>query len=89
MKEIREYIPITRAKNQLLEVIRKVETDDDTIAITKKGVPVAIVLSMEKFNGLLETLEILSDEDAMASLRKSIQQAKRGEWVSYEVVLGK
>ena len=88
MREIQGYIPITKAKNELLEVIRKVETNDDTIAITKKGVPVAIVLSMERFSGLLETLEILSDESAMSSLRKSIQEAKRGEWVPYEEVLG-
>ena len=88
MREIQDYIPITKAKNELLEVIREVETNDDTIAITKNGVPVAIILSMERFTGLLETLEILSDEGAMSSLRKSIQEAKHGEWVPYEEVLG-
>ncbi|MBW2058986.1 MAG: type II toxin-antitoxin system Phd/YefM family antitoxin [Deltaproteobacteria bacterium] len=89
MKEIQDYIPITKAKNILLEIIRKIEKDDDTIAITKKGVPIAVILSMEKYKGLLETLDILSDPDAMASLRKSIQEAKRKEWVPYEEVFGK
>ena len=89
MKEIQDYIPITKAKSILLEIIRRVEKDDDTIAITKKGVPVAIILSMGKFKGLLETLDILSDEEAMSSLQKSIQEAKRRDWVPYEEAFGK
>lgn len=86
MREIQDYIPVTKAKSLLLEIIRRVEKDDDTIAITKKGVPIAIILSMGKFKGLLETLDILSDEKAMSSLRKSIQEAKRRDWVPYEEV---
>ena len=89
MRDIQEYIPITKAKSTLLEIIRKVEREDDTIAITKNGVPIAIILSMGKFKGLLETLDILSDEKAMSSLQKSIQEAKRRDWVSYEEVFGK
>jgi len=89
MKEIQDYIPITKAKNNLLEIVRSIERNDQTIAITKNGVPIAVILSMEKFKGLLETLDILSDEEAMSSLRKSIQEARRGGWVSYERVFGK
>ncbi|HIE23410.1 MAG TPA: type II toxin-antitoxin system Phd/YefM family antitoxin [Candidatus Korarchaeota archaeon] len=89
MREIQDYIPITKAKNILLEIVRRVERDDETIAITKKGTPVAIILSMGKFRGLMETLDILSDEEAMLSLQKSIQEAKRGDWVPYEQVFRK
>ncbi len=89
MRDIQDYVPITKAKSELLEIIRRVERDDDTIAITKKGVPIAIILSMGKFKGLLETLDILSDEHAMSSLQKSIREAKRGDWVRYEEVFGR
>ncbi|MBW1979566.1 MAG: hypothetical protein JRI79_16655 [Deltaproteobacteria bacterium] len=43
-------------------------------------------MSMEKFNGLLETLDILSDEKAMKSIRKSIQEAQNGEWIGFDEV---
>ena len=89
MKEIQDYIPITKAKNTLLEIVRRVEEGDEIIAITKNGVPTSIILSMEKFKGLLETLDILSDEKAMDALHKSIREASQGEWVSYEKVFGK
>lgn len=82
MLEIQDYIPITKAKNALLEIIRRIERDNETIAITKGGVPTAIIISMERFQGLLETLDVLSDEEAMKSLRRSIKEAGRGEWRS-------
>jgi PHD/YefM family antitoxin component YafN of YafNO toxin-antitoxin module len=40
----------------------------------KNGVPEAVLLSMNKFEGLVETLEVLSDEKAMKSIRKSIKE---------------
>jgi prevent-host-death family protein len=85
---IREYVPITKAKTSLLELIRKIEDSDDTIAITKNGVPEAVLMSMKKFWGLLETLEILSDEKAMKSIRRSIREAQKGNWISADEVLG-
>jgi antitoxin YefM len=79
--EITRYVPITKAKNHLLELIRQVESVDQSIAVTKNGVPAAVILSMEKYAGLLETLEILSDEDTAKSLRTSIRQARKGKWL--------
>jgi len=85
---IQEYIPVTRAKGKLLDIIRKIEASDDTVAITKNGVPEAVMISMKKYEGLLETLEILSDEMAMKSLRKSIKEAQKGKWLSHDEVFG-
>ncbi len=83
---IQDYIPVTKAKSTFLDLIRKIEASDDAIAITKNGVPEAVVLSMKKFQGLLETLEILSDEKAMKSIRKSIKEAHRGQWFDFNEV---
>ena len=77
---------MTKAKAALLDLIRGIKETDDTIAITKNGVPEAVLISMKKFSGLLETLDILSDENAMKSIRKSIKQANKGEWVDYDEV---
>lgn len=86
MKDIKDFVPITKAKNELLELIRRVETEDDTVAITKKGVPTVVMMSMEKFEGLLETVDILSDDKTMRSLKKAIQEAKEGEWLTFDEV---
>jgi antitoxin YefM len=86
METIQEYISVTKAKTTLLDLIRKIEDSNDAIAITKNGIPEAILMSMNKFNGLMETLEILSDEKAMKSIKKSIKEARKGMWVDFDKV---
>ena len=89
MQPIQQYVPVTKAKNILLDLVRKIAVSDDTIAITKNGVPEAVLISMNKFEGLLETLDILSDEKAMASIKKSIRQADKGEWIDSDEIFEK
>ncbi len=88
MLTIQDYIPVTKAKSTLLDIIRKIENSDDTIAITKNGVPEAVLLSMNKFEGLVETLEVLSDEKVMKSIRTSIKEAREGKWLDFDEVFG-
>ena len=83
MQIIKNYIPVTKAKSDLLNLVRQIENSDDAIAITKNGIPEAVLISMKKFQSLLETMEILADEKVMASIRKSVKQAKSGRWVKF------
>jgi len=88
-RDIHKFVPITKAKNNLLEIIRQVEQEESTVAVTKNGVPTAVILSMERFTGLLETLDILTDEETMKSLRRALRQARQGKWVREEEVFGR
>ncbi len=89
MPSIDRFVPISEAKNRLLDLAREVERDDDVIAITRNGVPAAILLSPAKFEGLLETLEILSDARTMRALRRSLAQATAGKWLREAQVFGR
>ena len=89
MQPIQHFIPVTKAKSVLLELIREIKASDEPIAITKNGVPEAVLISINKFQGLLETLDILSDEKAMTSIRKSINQAQKGKWLDFDKVFEK
>jgi antitoxin YefM len=51
-------------------------------------VPEAVLISMNKYQGLLETVEILSDEKAMKSIKKSIREADKGKWIDFGEVFG-
>jgi len=87
MRTIKEYIPVTKAKANLLDLVRKIKDSDDTIAITKNGMPEVVLISMNKYQGLLETMDILSDEKAMKSIRKSIREAEKGVWIDFDEVI--
>ena len=84
MQTIKEYIPVSKAKANLLDLVRKIKDSDDMIAITKNGMPEVVLISMDKFLGLLETMEILSDAKAMRAIRKSIREADKGIWVDFD-----
>jgi antitoxin YefM len=86
MEQIQEYVPVTQAKARLLDLVRKLKGSGDAIAITKNGIPEAVLISMEKFEGLLETLEILSDDRTMKALRRSMQDAEKGKWIAEDEV---
>jgi len=84
MQTIETYIPITQAKAKLLDMVRTLHDTDDTIAITKNGVPEAVMLSMRKFEGILETLDILADAEIMAQLKGSAKDVKAGRLIDLE-----
>jgi antitoxin YefM len=81
MPLIDRFVLITQAKNRLLDLAREVERDDDVVAITRNGIPAAILLSPAKYEGLLETLEILGNARTMRALRRSLRQAASGKWL--------
>lgn len=89
MPNVDHYISVTDAKNQLLGLIRKLKSSQETVAITRDGVPAAVLLGIEQFEALMETLEILSDQKTMRSLRRSLKQASEGRWVEHEAVFGR
>ena len=45
MAPIDRFVPITKAKNRLLNLTREVEQNDDVVAITRNGVPAAVFAS--------------------------------------------
>ena len=88
MSQIDNYVTISEAKNRLLSLIRDIDEKDEILAITRDGIPRAILLSPEKYEGFIETIEILSDSKAMRHLLKSIKQARKGKWLSEDAVFG-
>jgi len=87
MDPIDQYVPVTQAKAGLLDLVRKAREHDRTIAITRNGVPEAVLMSHERFDGLLETLAIFADDSAMASIRRSLDQAGQGQWIDASELL--
>ncbi|HJR77638.1 MAG TPA: type II toxin-antitoxin system Phd/YefM family antitoxin [Nitrospiraceae bacterium] len=89
MPQVDQFVSVTEAKNKLLDLIRRLKTRQEVVAITRDGVPAAVLLSMDQFEGLMETLEILSDPKTMRSLRRSVKQAHAGRWLADEAVFGR
>jgi prevent-host-death family protein len=66
---------ISRAQNQFPRVVR--EAADGAIAITRHDETVAYVVSRDRMEAILETMEILAHPDAMRALRAHERGAMR------------
>ena len=86
MANVDQYLSVTQAKAQLLDLVRQLPKHQETVAITRDGVPTAVLLSMEHFEGLMETLEILSDQKTMRRLRRSMKEAQTNRWMTEAAV---
>lgn len=71
MDNIQKIIPVTKAKRELLDLIKEMSAEDSTIAVTKNGVPVGILMTPDRYDALLETIEILADPKILKALDAS------------------
>ena len=83
-------LPISEVKTRLPSLVKDVASRDDEVVITRNGRPAAILLSMDEYEGLRETIEVLSDPQAMAQIKRSAAFFKRGgRGYALEEVFGK
>ena len=77
-----KYLTIDEAQTQLTELSNQI--NDEPTIITKDGKPVLITFGVEQFESLMETIEIISDQEFMADIKQGIEEAKRGETITLE-----
>ena len=75
-------IPLAEAKKSLSAIVRDVDEKYDRFAITKNGVEKAVILSSEEFEGLMETLDILSRKEEREAIARAKKQVRKGKTVS-------
>ena len=66
-------------KAHFSQVIDEVTGTHERVVVTKNGSPVAVIMAVDDYESLMETLEILSDRQAVAEIREAEQQMARGE----------
>jgi prevent-host-death family protein len=83
LKELRPELP---------KVIDRIDGKLDRYIITKRGKPVVVMLSIEDYESLMETLDILADPQTMKGLRQGevdIATGKTRSWKEIKEDLGK
>ena len=72
-------INFSDARNNLKDVIDGVVRDADVTVITRRDAPNAVVMSLDHYNSLLETVHLLSSPANAAHLARSLSQLRAGE----------
>ena len=68
----------TEARNSLKSIIDQVNNDAEYTVITRRDAPDAVVMSLDTFNGLMETVHLLKSPANAAHLGRSIEQYRQG-----------
>ena len=72
-------LPFSEAKAQLSALADRVEGQHDRILVTRNGRPSFVLLSPDDLESLEETLDILRDDELLASIRLSRREAAAGK----------
>ena len=78
MIDTQKIIPLTKVKRHLLDIIKEIGVEDTTITVTKNGVPVGIMMTPDRYEGLLETIEVLGNKEVVKALAASVRDFKAG-----------
>ena len=81
-----KYIPITKARKEFTSLSKRLARKPEAIAVTKRGKPVLAILPWDLYDAIIETLEIMGDEELMSTLRQSIKEAEEGKLIPWENV---
>ncbi|NKQ36148.1 MAG: type II toxin-antitoxin system prevent-host-death family antitoxin [Chloroflexi bacterium] len=76
-----QIVTFTEARNNLKTVLDRVVEDADYTVITRRDSEDTVVMSLDSFNSLFETVYLLRSPANAAHLARSIQQFKNGEAV--------
>ena len=79
-------LPITEARINLPTLVDNAKKKLDEYIITVKGTPAAILLSIDEYESLRETLEIMSDKKLMKELKEAEEDVKAGRVYTWEEV---
>ena len=84
--ELENVLPATTVKRRFLELLSRVGREGAAITITKNGVPAGVLVSADEYEALLETVEILADENAVRRLARARRGFAGGRTLSHDEV---
>ncbi len=77
LKELRPALP---------KVVDSIDSKMDRYVVTRHGKPVIVMLNIEDYEALMETLDILADSEARKGIRQGVKDAGRGRTRSWQEI---
>ena len=81
-----QHITLKELRPKLPQVIKSIDARFERFVISRRGEPVAIMLSLDDFESMIETLNEISDAENLTRIRRGMKEAKRGKTVDWNKV---
>lgn len=72
-------VTFSEARSRLKQVLDRVAADADVSIIARRDAPDAVVMSLETYNSMMETVHLMRSPANAAHLTKSIAQLRKGK----------
>jgi antitoxin YefM len=76
----------TEFRTELKKYLDNVEDNQETLVIKRKSGKGAVVISLDEYNSIMETVHLLSSKANADRLYESIQQMKKGETINHPLI---
>ncbi len=81
-----KIVPATEARKNIFKIIADVQNPGNFYTLTIDGKPEAVLMSLDEYESLLETVDFLSEPGALVELQKAEQEVKAGKVFSWDSV---
>ena len=81
-----QVVSFSEARQSFKAVLDRVKADADVTLITRRDASSAVLMSLETYNSLMETVHLLRSPANAAHLQQSLEQADRGELVDHALI---
>ena len=81
-----QVVSFTEARERLKAVLDRVEADADMTLISRRNAQGAVLMSLDTYNSLMETIHLLRSPANAAHLQRSLEQADRAELLEHGLI---
>jgi len=82
-------LPLSEVKTHLPELVAAVQEREEEVVVTKNGRPAAVLINVDEYARIKETLDVLSDPALMSQIAESRAFYRRkNKGLSFEDVFG-
>ena len=71
--------PLSDVRSRLSEIVEEAASTGSDFVITRHGRPAAVIVGHDEYESMIETLNILSDSEAMAAIAEAEADLAAGE----------
>lgn len=77
-----KILPVSKVQTKIHNLVKEIAHGGNPVIITQKSRADVIMLNREEYENLIATIEVLSSEELMNSLRKSLEDLRKKEIIS-------
>lgn len=79
-------VSVKDLRPHLAEVLKDISSKFDRYIITKHGKPEAIMMNVEDYESIIETMNIQADRETMRRIRQAERDLKKGKGRDLDIV---